>query len=648
MTCVRSDFRNALLCVVLCMGALLLAWPFSGMAFNDDWTWAFTVLQLQKTGHLVYNGWSSPSVIAQAYWGLLWVKLLGFSFNVLRVSSLPLAVGSIAMCHALARRVGLAPAMSVFVTLMLGFSPLFMPMACTFMTDVPALFFVLLSMYALLRGFETPSVSSAIGWIIFGAVAGLIGGSSRQVVWIVPLIVLPYIAWLRRSDRWFAISACLALIVVFTGAVAMQHWFALQPYSLPDPPATAFVRGALYHPMHFTLGVVRVVLTTVLLLLPAAITVHARALRTRIAPAICIFLATVCGLRLIEHVLAHWTRHTPSSADTVLAAAFLLLPVAIVMFRREISMRGVLAACLFAAFAGGLWLIHSWMEPWLGNIVSSTGVMGSIALAGNRPQVVPDMLRAMLSVAVIAIIATLLASAAVWIIQQRRSAVTRIWNYFLKPAANRAGVPALLLTSLALLVLEMTRAEFDVAFDRHLLPLIPFLSIPLLLWFQQDGHEKLPIRAWAMLIGFGIFAFGFTQEVNALARARAEAIDRMKAAGVDDARIDAAFEHNYWVQVTRQNHVNDPRVQTPSGAYDKHKGPTPALDVEYRLESEPTSVSVPTEFGTVDYFSILPPFHRRFYIDRYTDRWWHYPERAATRPVERPLLPPLLLEQYRR
>ena len=83
----------------------------------------------------------------------------------------------------------------------------------------------------------------ALRWLATGAIAALIGGSSRQVVWIVPLIVLPYFAWLRRSDRRFLLAAALAWIFVVAGAAAMQRWFNHQPYAVPDPPIGSYFRG---------------------------------------------------------------------------------------------------------------------------------------------------------------------------------------------------------------------------------------------------------------------------------------------------------------------------------------------------------------------------------------------------------------------
>jgi hypothetical protein len=567
-----------------------VAWPFSGLPFNDDWSWALTVKNLHETGHMVYNGWSSPSVIAQAYWGLLWVKVFGFSFNVLRVSSLPLSAGAIAMCYALARRVGLTAALSVFITLTLGLSPWFLPLASTFMTDVPGLFFMLLAMYVLLRGFETPARNPAIAWIILGAAVALVGGSSRQLVWIVPLVVLPYVAWLRRMDRVFVFFAIASVALVFAGAMGVQHWFAQQPYSLPDPPVMSYLRSALHHPAHLVRGIIFLVLTTALILLP-----------------------------IWPELLRHLT-----------------------------SRRLILALIFLAVIGLGLGFFHHWIEPWMGNIVTSSGTLGSIAVAGGRPTVVPISVRMALSFIVLAVVSLLLALAVEWVIGQSGRIFTVAGNFFLKPADQRAGVPAILLTVIALLGLEMTRVVFDVAYDRHLLPFIPFLAIPLLMCFQKNGLTKMPAGAWMILLLFALFGIAATQEVNSLARARVTAVNRVLGAGYGPQEISAGFEHDFWTQGVIAGHVNDIRVLNPPNAYDKRHGLTPAMRVKFRLESGKTDVTKLTDFGTVDYFSLLPPFHRRIYIDEFTDPWWLDEKRAATRPAEKSLLPLLLLEQYRK
>ena len=206
----RTDLRNALLCgLAVVAGAVVLTNPICESPFNDDWSYSFTVKHLLETGKLTYNGWASASLIAQAYWGLLWVKVFGFSYTVLRLSTLPLAAMAISLCYLLARRVGLQPRFAVFAALSVGLSPLYLPVASSFMTDAAGLFCIFLSLYLLIRAIESPGTGVAVAWLAAGLVVGLVGGTGRQIVWVVPLVVGPYAAWLRRDRRIFVFWAIL-------------------------------------------------------------------------------------------------------------------------------------------------------------------------------------------------------------------------------------------------------------------------------------------------------------------------------------------------------------------------------------------------------------------------------------------------------
>jgi hypothetical protein len=604
----RIDFRNALLCAAITLAALLLAWPFANLPFNDDFTWSFTVKQLADTGHLVYNGWSSPSIIAQAYWGLLWVKLFGFSFNVLRFSTFPMAIGAVVVAYALARRAGLATPLAMFTALLLGLSPLFLPLAASFMTDVPGVFFLLLSLYFLVRGFESPARPAAIAWLIAGTIIALIGGSSRQTVWIVPLIVLPYFAWLRRKDRPFSITALANWVFIFAGALAMQSWFDRQPYALPDPPLRSYLSVGLHHPAHLAMGMTTVLLTMLLLILPAV-------------------AGTLRGPR---------------------------------------GFRGTVPVVIFVVFVPFLVLRHHAIAPWMGNMLTPTGILGSVELSGDRPVVLVKSIRVALSLGVYIAGALLLASVFMSLARPRR-AWDQLKSFFLHPANHGnipAGlplqrhassvpqsapiaIPAILLTILGYLALEITRCAFDVAYDRHLLPLIPLLAIPLLWLYQRSGHRQMPKAAWALLAVYAVFAIASTQDVLSLARARASAVQRLNASGIPNTQIEAGFEHDYWAELQTHGYINDPRLRNPAGAYKKGQSAIRSVQPLYRLEAAVTRATVATKFGSVAYFSFLPPFHRIVYIDRFTDPWWLDPQKAATRPSRlHQLIPKTLLQQY--
>lgn len=589
----HDDLRKAVACALAMAVAWLLTWPFVNSPFNDDWSYAFTVKQLLATGHLVYNGWASASLIAQAYWGALWVLLLRSTslnlFDILRLSTLPLAAAAVGLCYLMARRCGLRSAWAAFVALLLGFSPLYLPMAVSFMTDVPGVFFMFLSLYALVRAAESPDSRAAMGWLTLGVLVGLVGGTGRQIVWIVPLAVVPYIGWLRHRDWKFVLAAVGGWVAVFAGAVATLQWFARQPYAIPESSIFSDLHHAAMKPAHFAMTFVTLGLTTVLVILPAA-----------------------------------WMTLRPLRGKRVIIAVVIFIAFGLVLVIRP-------------TYA---------LMPWMDNTITVTGVMGGNELGGKRPVVLPIAVRTVLSVAVFAVASILLADLLLWL-SHPRQAWEQTRRFFLRPSTGRVMLPAMTLFAISYLMLLLPRCTRDMAFDRYVIPLMPALAIPLLLIHQRSVvNHRLPRFAWILLVVFGGYGVATTQELQSLARARETATLRLQAAGIPRTWIDAGFEYDRWTELESTGYINDPRIHNPPHAYKKGLEVTPSIQARYRIEARPVRDTAATPFGVVSYWSYLPPFHRQVFIDRFTDPWWLDPVRAATRPANRRhrMLPTAALE----
>ncbi len=200
--------------------------------------------------------------------GRLFAKTFGFSFTVLRFSTLPLAAASVALCYLLARKAGLSAKSSLFVAMTLALSPVFLPLATSFMTDVPGLFFILFSLYCLVLACTTQRSSL---WIILAVVASILGGMGRQVDWLVTLALLPYVAFLlRRRLRLVALCAIGWLLVVANAALTTA-WFNHQPDVMIDRPFHQSLVQIVFEPAGVLIAFLKIALTTVLLALPAAI-----------------------------------------------------------------------------------------------------------------------------------------------------------------------------------------------------------------------------------------------------------------------------------------------------------------------------------------------------------------------------------------
>jgi hypothetical protein len=236
-----SDALYGFLCVGITLACVLVANPFCGVGFNDDWSYAQVALKFADTGYIKYNGWAPAMQLIQALWGGAWIRLFGFSFNLLRLITLPFSIGFVWLVYALGRASGLRADLSCFGALVVGTSPLYVPLAASFMTEPYSCFFTALCLFAAIRSAEAANTKSAAFWLWTLSVAGIVGGSDRQSVWAAPLALIPYLWWIRRSDRHFAHHAIGAFITTL-GLIVLLVTQYTQPYPGLDVPREQITR----------------------------------------------------------------------------------------------------------------------------------------------------------------------------------------------------------------------------------------------------------------------------------------------------------------------------------------------------------------------------------------------------------------------
>jgi hypothetical protein len=207
--------------LALLVPALVLATvPFVEMGLNDGWSYSRTAIEAARTGRLLYHGWSSPIVGFQAFWGALFVRLFGPSFTVLRLCTLPFSIGCALLLYHLSRRSGLGPRYSAFAAACLVCSPLFIPLAASFMTDVPGLFFSLASIVCVVEAVRSRErrVGSWLIWLSGAAFVGWLGGTVRQFTWLAPLAAVN--------------TALLGVRVLFNVAISRSFAYRGAPFWL--------------------------------------------------------------------------------------------------------------------------------------------------------------------------------------------------------------------------------------------------------------------------------------------------------------------------------------------------------------------------------------------------------------------------------
>src|SRR5947208_8882207 len=93
-----------LLAAVICVSVYV--GPVREVLMNDDWAYALSVRHLLATGEYRLNDWAAANMPVQIYWAALLAHLFGYTFTVLRFSTLALLLVALLSLYLLLRDSG--------------------------------------------------------------------------------------------------------------------------------------------------------------------------------------------------------------------------------------------------------------------------------------------------------------------------------------------------------------------------------------------------------------------------------------------------------------------------------------------------------------------------------------------------------------
>ncbi len=156
-------------------------------------------------GHVVYNGCDGGHPRPGTFLGSRSSsKLFGFSFTIARASTVIIATLTIALCQRLFVRFGASEWNATIGSLTLALSPLYLPLASMFMTDIPGFFAIVVCLYGCVNAVEAETDRATLGWLIFAALSNSVLGTVRQTGWLGALVIVPSACWLMRRRRGVA------------------------------------------------------------------------------------------------------------------------------------------------------------------------------------------------------------------------------------------------------------------------------------------------------------------------------------------------------------------------------------------------------------------------------------------------------------
>ncbi len=438
MQFIRRFHVQALFCALAVLLCELISHPVATTGVGDDGAYILMVRTLANTGHVVYNGWAAPMLTWQLYFAAAMVKLFGFSFTVVRMSTLLIAMALAFVLQRTLVRANITERNATIGTLALVLSPLYLLLSVTFMTDIPGLFAIVLCLYGCLRALQSTTSRAAIAWICFAVLTNALCGTSRQIAWLGILVMVPSALWLLRAQRRVLIAGTTVTLAGTVFIFGCVQWLKRQPYIITVP--------LLVHPIpvgHIISEFIPTFLDIPFLLLPIVAIFLPQVRKCR--PVV---IATVSILFLVYLVLAFLTRRSPH---------FFLL------------------------------------EPTKGDWVSLSAMFNGVVLQGSSPTLIHSDVRVLLTILSFGGIFGLIVS----LIQTRRAPSTAE----LSIAISWQQLFVLLAPfTLAYSLLLIPSATILHLFDRYTLPLLVVALLCLVRYYQDRIETRLPLAA-ALLAG---------------------------------------------------------------------------------------------------------------------------------------------------
>jgi hypothetical protein len=573
-----AHLRASIFCVAIYCAAVATIWPVVELATDDDFAYARMALAFSRTGHFIFNGWETAMVGWQVAWGALFVRLFGYSYLTLRFSVIVLGALLTLLLHRVLLRSGVKGPAAVFGTLTVVLSPLFLPMATSYMTDVPSMLCILVAIYGCQRALRARSDRTALAWLCGSAALNLVDGTVRQVAWLGTLVIIPSAFWLLRSRRGFKTAAVLSWVLSVIAISLVMLWFLHQPYSLPE-----------------------------------------HVIRGPITPRVVVRMLRVCVYGLLEvfcfslPILIGW-----------------IFELRVLSRRRKLQ---IVALCAVVSplllWAGHYNKIQGRLPPWSANVVSRYGILWTVPLIGDRPPLLSTSLTSLTAVVLIFSLAGFL----LWLASHLRRGRFRTSFHTTQPneLSLKETFVLLLPFSLSYLSLLLPRAgfpgTFSDVFDRYYLPLI-MVAVILLSRLLNERSREIPVVCYVLLLVFSFFSIAATHDLFGAVRAAAAARSFLGAHGIAPSTISGPWEEDGGNQIDAQGYLNDDRLENPPNSYRKLEHPplkqcdyvlgslVPALHFQYVLTVEKEKCLVPSGFPARSYTSWLPPYHHQIYIER--------------------------------
>ena len=475
--------------------------PIGEFPLNDDWSYTRSLQHLYETHQLRLEGFTSMPLIGQLLWALLFCKIFGFSFTVLRLSTLVLSLAGVIAGYFLIRELSGKEKVAFAGALILMFNPIYLNLSNTFMTDVPFMTMLLFALYFFVRALKQERAVFIAAGVFFVLAATMI----------------------RQLGLLAALS--FSFCYLYSGGFKKARWLpAIMALGIPAGVYLLFnewLKRNTGVPVMYHEGTKQILFN--------------------------LFYADYSTpVFLVKQVF-----------NIFMYTGFFIFPWIFLFDRRKMSPGAgkLLYYCgFFLLIAGGYFLVFRRLMPYTGNIMSGYG-LGIVAL--RDVMILKTANLALLPQAVFIGVTLAGATGAGLLL----FVLVRYWKKAesVQPAGKKAvgilrrlapslkGMPVEVLLLLLFLLLYLFVMVVGGSFDRYLVAVIPVCSA--LIIYKMGDRFSSSGRHFGLVMGvlvvYGIFSISLTGEYLSWNRARWDAIRSLTVGeGVAPEKIDGGFEFN--------------------------------------------------------------------------------------------------------
>jgi len=219
----NADWKMVAMISAVWLIMIILVNPVGNFPLNDDWSFAASARLLADSGHFVFPDWSAANIVAQIFWGSLFIKTFGFSFTVLRFSTLLLGLIAIIALYKLLREINTSSSLSAMGALLIAVNPIYFASSNTFMTDIPFYSFSVVALLFLARFLLYHNTSD----IVLGIAAASLALLVRQLGFAIPIaFVFAYLVGKKLTSKSVLISL-LPLIFCAASHLGLKMWLQM-------------------------------------------------------------------------------------------------------------------------------------------------------------------------------------------------------------------------------------------------------------------------------------------------------------------------------------------------------------------------------------------------------------------------------------